>query len=109
MENCLNHRDIGEIEDDVREFYTRHPEMELAISMEVMIRGAMVAMNDTVLSDSSNVEGITRAEENALRNESDAAEKVYSWRFQAVLAGFRDFTWGLKVVLLTTGTAAMVQ
>jgi hypothetical protein len=28
---------------------------------------------------------------------------------QAVLSGFQDFTWGLKVVLMTTGAAAVIQ
>ncbi|KAH8676513.1 hypothetical protein BGZ60DRAFT_525958 [Tricladium varicosporioides] len=123
VENCLGHRDIEQIEEDVTKFYERHQDMAEVMPMEVMIRGAKVAIDETLYNNSDAVEGMTAAEEAALAEEAvlnDEHENTHNTadissiqafkrRLQAVLVGFRDFTWGLKVVLLTTGTAAIIQ
>jgi hypothetical protein len=117
VENSLVRRDIEQVEEDVEEFYVRHPSIADVVPKEVMIRGAKVAKDDTLYNNPDAVEGMTAAEEAELRDELQRAiraadtspEKVYIWRLQVVLSGFQDFTWGLKVVLMTTGTAAVIQ
>lgn len=117
VENSLVCRDIEQVEEDVEEFYVRHSSIADVVPKEVMIRGAKVAKDDTIYNNSDAVEGMTAAEEVELRDElqrtfraADASpERVYRWRLQAVLSGFQDFTWGLKVVLMTTGAAAVIQ
>lgn len=117
MENSLVYRDIEQVEEDVEQFYVRHSSMTDVVPKEVMIRGAKVAKDDTVYDNPDAVEGMTAAEEAALRDELQRAiraadtplERVYRWRLQAVLSGFQDFTPGLKVVLMTTGAAAVIQ
>ena len=121
------------MEEDVEQFYVRHSSMTDVVPKEVMIRGAKVAKDDTIYNNPDAVEGMTAAEEAALRDEQQRAiraveeaelrdelqrairgadtplERVYRWRLQAVLSGFQDFTPGLKVVLMTTGAAAVIQ
>jgi hypothetical protein len=117
VENSLVRRDIEQVEEDVEEFYVRHSSIADVVPKEVMIRGAKVAKDDTIYNNPDAVEGMTAAEEAELRDELQRAiraadtspERVYRWRLQAVLSGFQDFTWGLKVVLMTTGAAAVIQ
>jgi hypothetical protein len=117
VENSLVRRDIEQVEEDVEEFYVRHSSIADVVPKEVMIRGAKVAKDDTIYNNSDAVEGMTAAEEVELRDElqrnfraaDTSPERVYKWRLQAVLSGFQDFTWGLKVVLMTTGAAAVIQ
>ena len=81
------------------------------------LQSCSVAGAAGVAAGVSAVEGMTAAEEAELRDELQRAiraagtspEGVYRWRLQAVLSGFQDFTWGLKVVLMTTGAAAVIQ
>jgi hypothetical protein len=117
VENSLVRRDIEQVEEDVEEFYVRHSSIADVVPKEVMIRGAKVAKDDTIYNNPDAVEGMTAAEEVELRDELQrtlraadmSPERVYRWRLQAVLSGFQDFTWGLKVVLMTTGAAAVIQ
>lgn len=68
-----------------------------------------MAKDDTIYNNSEAVQGMTGAEEAALREEREAAKRVFKYRLQAVLSDFQNFTGGLHLVLLTTGAAAIIQ
>jgi hypothetical protein len=102
----LIRRSPEEITQDVERFYGRFNnvdldgqhlpnEMDIVVSREVMIRGALVARDPRNNNSARTVNGMTTAEEAALDAESRAS--------------FGEFTWGLKAVILLTGMAAVIQ
>jgi hypothetical protein len=102
----LIRRNEAEIIRDVEAFYRQYNkydrnggvvrnDMDLVVPRAVMIRGALVGRDPRNNRTAATVNGMTDAEEAAL-----AAEKE---------AGFGEFTWGLKAVILLTGMAAVIQ
>ncbi|KAG2421213.1 hypothetical protein HFD88_000829 [Aspergillus terreus] len=91
LPNPLRGRTPDELEDDVRQFYERQRPKGLAdvVEVEVLVKGALVAQ------DPKNLAELPHAEQKAIRFEHKA--------------GFLQQTKDLKVTILTTACAAIIQ
>ncbi|KAI9764951.1 MAG: hypothetical protein M1840_007976 [Geoglossum simile] len=99
VDNCLIRRSENEIEQDVRNFYSRYDEysggqvvrnkMDPVVPEAVLLRGALVARDPGNNQTAYTVNGMTDAEAAALAAENKA--------------GFGDFTWGLKALIFLRG------
>ncbi|KAI9792520.1 MAG: hypothetical protein M1816_002040 [Peltula sp. TS41687] len=94
IDNPLLHRNYDELESDVRDFHIRH-ELRGTVDVEVLIRGARVARDPRNNTSGETVPGMTAVEAAALKREKES--------------GFLQQTKELKVTILTTAFAAIVQ
>ncbi|KAH0536661.1 hypothetical protein FGG08_006487 [Glutinoglossum americanum] len=88
---CGNDENDGD-DGDVGRFYNRHHDLSSVVTLDVLKRGALVARNPNAFRA---IGGITGPEVAALATEDDA--------------GLMQLARGLKVTLMTTACAAIVQ
>jgi hypothetical protein len=96
ISNPLQDRTPEQLDRDVERFYGHHEGLQSVVSLDMLKKGARVARDSWNLTVQA-VPGITEPEVSALKKERKKT------------AGFRAQTKELKVAILTTACAAIIQ
>jgi hypothetical protein len=92
VDNPLLHRDPSDQDNDVRATYSRHPDLQGALDVELLIRGARLARDQELFEATEHLSGIESA---ALQRER--------------ISGFWKQPKSLRVIILTCCVGAIVQ